>query len=243
MHLLIAALANERRKTLLAEAEHARRIAPARRNGTLSRRPDPQPGRRGLIAGRSRRPETSTQPVPAERMRLLDGSSVVVRPIRPTDAPLLSDAFNRLSAASRRARFLGSKDTLSSAELRRLTAIDHREHEALIAISSADHRAVGVARYVRSLETRHLAELAVTVVDEWHRRGLGRALVDRLAERARTEGIGAFTALVADHNAGALALLRRFRERTEILDSDFGVTEYALDLAWPRGQSLAACGR
>jgi L-amino acid N-acyltransferase YncA len=106
---------------------------------------------------------------------------------------------------------------VSPAELRRFKVVDHREHEALIAISTADHRAVGEARYVRSRDSRHLAELAVTVIDEWHRRGLGRALIDRLAERASTEGIGAFTALIADHNAGALALLRGFRGRAEIV--------------------------
>jgi GNAT superfamily N-acetyltransferase len=242
MHLLITAVANERRKTLLAEAEQARRITQARRNGTLSPRPDPQAGRGGLTA-RHRRPEAIAETVPHERLQLFDGSSVIVRPIRPADAPLLSDAFGRLSVASRHSRFLGSKGTLSPAELRRLTVVDHREHEALIAISTADHRAVGVARYVRSRESLHLAELAVTVIDEWHRRGLGRALVDRLAERARTEGIGAFTALIADYNAGALALLRGFRGCAEILEREFGVTEYALDLALPRVQSLAACGR
>jgi hypothetical protein len=36
MHPLVAEVANERRKTLLAEAEQARRITQARRSGTLS---------------------------------------------------------------------------------------------------------------------------------------------------------------------------------------------------------------
>jgi acetyltransferase len=168
-------------------------------------------------------------------VQLFDGSSVIVRPICPADAPLLADAFGRLSIASRHSRFLGSKAALSPAELRRLTVVDHREHEALIAISTADHRAAGVARYVRSADDRHLAELAVTVIDEWHRRGLGRVLVDRLAERARTEGIGVFSALIADYNAAALALLRGFRGCAEIREREFGSTEYALDLALPRG--------
>lgn len=242
MHLLITPLVDERRKTLLAEAEQARRIARARRGSTLSRKREP-PAARFLLPARHRRPETVVEAVAHERLQLLDGSSVTVRPIRAADAALLSDAFGRLSVASRHSRFLGSKGALLPAELRRLTVVDHHDHEALIAISTADDRAVGVARYVRSRDLGRRAELAVAVIDEWHRRGLGRALVDRLADRARTEGIGAFTALIADHNVGALALLRGFRGCAETLAREFGITEYALDLALPRARSLGACGR
>jgi len=165
--------------------------------------------------------------------RLRDGSSVTIRPIVPTDAPLLVDAFERLSLTSRHQRFLGSKTSLTPSELRRFTIVDHHDHEALIAISTVDGRAVGVARYVRSSGTSHLADVAVTVIDEWQRRGLASVLVDRLAARARAEGIEVVSALVADDNAGALALLHRAPARAEIVDGGFGVTEYAIDIREP----------
>lgn len=165
--------------------------------------------------------------------RLRDGSSVTIRPIVPTDAPLLVDAFERLSLTSRHQRFLGSKTSLTPSELRRFTIVDHHDHEALIAISTVDGRAVGVARYVRSSRTSHLADVAVTVIDEWQRRGLASVLVDRLAARARAEGIEVVSALVADDNAGALALLHRAPARAEIVDGGFGVTEYAIDIREP----------
>jgi hypothetical protein len=41
------------------------------------------------------------------------------------DAPLLADGFARLSDRSRRMRFLGTKTTLSTAELRYFTEVDH----------------------------------------------------------------------------------------------------------------------
>lgn len=135
-HLLISALANERRKTLLAEAEQARRIRQARRSGTLSPTPDPRAGRRGLIA-RHGRPAATAENLPREPVQLVDGPCVIVCPIRPADAAVLFDAFGRLGVASRHGRYLGSKRTLSRAELRHLTVVDHRELEALIAISSA----------------------------------------------------------------------------------------------------------
>jgi len=169
-------------------------------------------------------------------VRLRDGSPVTIRPIVPADAPLLVDAFERLSLTSRHHRFLGSKTTLTPADLRRFTVVDHHDHEALIAISTGDGRAVGVARYVRSSGHSHLADVAVTVVDEWQRRGLGRILIDRLADRARAEGVTGASALIADDNAAALALLHRFPGRAEAAESGFGVTEYAIDMAEPGGQ-------
>lgn len=171
------------------------------------------------------------RPGPLSRRPHRSIGAVTIRPIRPADAPLVADAFDRLSDTSRHNRFLGGKSALSPAELRHLTVVDHRDHEALIAISTADGRAVGVARYIRLPDRDHRAEIAVTVVDEWQRRGLGRALVERLADRARTQGVAAFCALIADHNEAALALLGRIGSRAEIVESEFGVTEYALPLA------------
>jgi acetyltransferase len=164
-------------------------------------------------------------------LRLIDGSLVTIRPIRSTDAPLLVDAFDRLGAMSRYHRFLGGKSRLTPADLRRLTDVDHHhDHEALIAISRADQRAVGAARYIRSSYGGPRAEVAVSVIDAWHRRGLGQLLIDRLTARAGAEGVAAFTALISDDNDPALALLRNFHGRTAVVEREFGVTEYALDL-------------
>src|SRR5271154_3032296 len=83
---------------------------------------------------------------------LRDGSKVLIRQVQRTDAPLLADGFTRLSAHSRRMRFLGRKDSLSAADLRYLTDVDHHDHEALGALDQADGRGVGIARYVRDVE-------------------------------------------------------------------------------------------
>jgi hypothetical protein len=68
---------------------------------------------------------------------LRDGSAVLIRQVRSTDAPLLADGFARLSAASRQMRFLGVKKELSAAELRYFTDVDHHDHEALAALDRA----------------------------------------------------------------------------------------------------------
>ena len=168
------------------------------------RMPPPRRQRRGLklSPGFSSRAEVHGVPTV-----LRDGSTVMVRPVQSSDASLLADGFARLSERSRRLRFLGKKDNLTVAELRYLTCIDHHNHEALGALSP-DGRGIGVARYIRDSEDPSRAEVAVTVVDEWHGRGLGTKLLELLSDRARAEGVERFTATVASDNMASSRLLR-----------------------------------
>ena len=122
-----------------------------------------------------------------------------MRPIEADDRPALAHAFEQLSEQSRYQRFLTSVNELSESELRYLTDVDHRDHEALIAFDPETGHGVGVARFVR-LEDGTSAEAAVTVVDAWQGRGLGTILSQLLAERAREEGIERFKALLLATN-------------------------------------------
>jgi RimJ/RimL family protein N-acetyltransferase len=159
---------------------------------------------------------------------LRDGSTVLIRPVRGTDAPLLADGFARLSARSRRMRFLGSKTTLSAAELRYLTEVDHYDHEALGALSPAGERGVGIARYIRDPDDPRAAEIAVTIADDWQGRGLGTELLARLSDRARQAGIGRFTATVAADNAAMTRLL--WKMSAELTGRSRGTVDYEVAL-------------
>ena len=99
------------------------------------------------------RPRPAMQGTPTT---LRDGSTVLIRQVRGTDAPLLADGFARLSARSRQLRFLGPKKMLSAAELRYLTEVDHHDHEAIGALSPAEGRGVGIARYIRDADDPRL---------------------------------------------------------------------------------------
>ncbi len=218
-HHIHAALARERQQTLLAEAAAARQARQARPH---------RPRAAAAVARRSRHAWTVHWWRPAwwplvrcrllgllprsaragDRVMLRDGSQVLIRPVHRTDAPLLADGFDRLSATSRRMRFLTAKSELSRAELRYFTDLDHHDHEALGALDHRDGRGVGIARFVRDAADPHAADLAVTIVDDWHGRGLGTELLARLSDRARQEGIDRFTALVAVDNVAMTGLLQ-----------------------------------
>jgi len=213
-HNIHAALAHERASTFLTEAEAARRAKqarPARPRAGWRRRPA--------------RPEPAAEGTPVV---LRDGSQVQIREVRGSDAPLLADGFARLSARSRQQRFLSPKHSLSAAELRFLTEVDHHDHEAIGALNPADGRGVGIARYIRAPDDPQAAEIAVTIADDWQGRGLGTELLARLSDRARQEGICRFTATVAYGNAAMATLLQNMG--AELAGHDHGTVDYVVDL-------------
>jgi len=167
--------------------------------------------------------------VPQGRLVVLrDGSAVLIRQVRSTDAALLADGFARLSAASRQMRFMGVKKELSAAELRYFTDVDHHDHEAIGALDLAGGHGVGIARYIRDASDPQAAEIAVTIVDDWQGRGLGTELLARLSGRARQEGIRRFTALADPGNVAVAALLRKAGAR--LVRRGRGTVEYEITL-------------
>lgn len=140
---------------------------------------------------------------------LRSGDRVVLRPVQPADAAVLAAAFAELSAESRFRRFFMQLPELDDQRLAYLTEIDHHDHEAIGAVRPDTGDGLGVARFVRSPQLPDEAEIAVAVVDAWQRRGLATALLVRLAERARDEGIRVFTGEVQAGNEPVLRLVRK----------------------------------
>ncbi|MEA2430255.1 MAG: hypothetical protein QOF65_2382 [Thermoleophilaceae bacterium] len=152
---------------------------------------------------------------------------MTIRQIEPTDATLVRAFYDELSDRSRRLRFLVPTNELSDEDLRYLTEVDHKRHEAMVALEG--ERLVGVARYVRTPGDRESAEVAVVVVDDRQGDGIGTGLLDRLTERARENGIVRYTALVSvDNDIVVSALERAGAERTGTTDE--GEIEFAIDV-------------
>jgi GNAT superfamily N-acetyltransferase len=170
-------------------------------------------------------------PLVGTAIELKGGRRISIRPLGPADREALAQGFERLGPQSRYMRFFAPMVRLSDSQLEYLTDIDHHDHEALVAVDEQTRDGVGVARYVRIGE--HVAEPAVVVADDWQRMGVGALLLDRLADRARAEGISSFTASVLADNAAALALLERIGD-AEVIDRGQEV-EVRIELLERRG--------
>jgi GNAT superfamily N-acetyltransferase len=152
-----------------------------------------------------------------ERAVLADGTPVLVRLIRPDDKDILRAGFERLSPASRYARFLAPKHALTDDELRYLCEVDHESHVAIGAILEPPPPAPGeppalpvglaIARFIRLADPANTAEAAIAVADEAQNRGLGKLLFMRLVAAAAERGVERFRCEVLGSNAGMAALL------------------------------------
>lgn len=134
---------------------------------------------------------------------LRDGSIAEIRPIGPADKGLLLEGLQQMSPKSKFARFGSGIASLSAAELRYLTDVNQVSHVAWGAV--IDDEPAGVGRYI--LDGAAEAEIAITVVDRFQRRGLGRALFDALAASARAAGIESFHFAIEPWNRSVLRML------------------------------------
>lgn len=128
---------------------------------------------------------------------LTDGTTVHIRPMHRTDAGRLVRFHHCLSPETTRLRFFNVHPELGPGEVDRFTHVDHDRREALVA--TVGDEIIGVARYDRD-PTSASAEVAFVVADEWQGRGVGTALYELLAARAREHGIVRLTATTLVEN-------------------------------------------
>jgi len=146
----------------------------------------------------------------SEDLRLRDGAEVFVHTLHPEDKATLLEGFERLSKESRFRRFFAYKTTLTSRELEYFTEFDGETHFALAAgrwLADGGVEGLGVARFVQLADRPGEAEFAVAVVDDWHRRGLGRALLVRLVAAAAERHIERVVGTVVAGNESMIRLL------------------------------------
>ncbi|WP_249012436.1 GNAT family N-acetyltransferase [Conexibacter sp. DBS9H8] len=159
---------------------------------------------------------------------LKGGQPIILRPLSAADKPLIAASFDRLSEPSRYRRFFLRLQQLPPGVLEALIDVDHHDREAILAVAPVTGEVLGVARYGRLSADATTAEIAVTVVDAWHGRGVGAALLDRLVCRARQEGIRRFSAQVLGENPGALSLFAHLGQ--SVSEVDHGVIEMVVEL-------------
>jgi GNAT superfamily N-acetyltransferase len=135
-----------------------------------------------------------------------------MRPIRPRDAAAMVALHSRMSDQTRYLRFFTPCPRVPASLLRRFVEVDHHDREAFVAVVGP--LIVGVGRYERLTpapdEAGTEAEVALVVEDAFQGRGIGSALLTRLASAARRNGIDRFAGTVLPGNAGILRWIRGY---------------------------------
>lgn len=159
-----------------------------------------------------------------------DGTELVFRRLEPTDRDRLREGFRRLSPESRYRRFFRGMDDLSEKDLDYLTRLDRVNHDAWIGLlrDAEGQPGVGVARWVRLHDEPEVAEGAVTVLDDYQGRGIGKTLLWLAGRGAIEQGIRAIRAVVLADNVDAIGVVKALGARTGPVDG--GLVETTFDL-------------
>lgn len=140
--------------------------------------------------------------------QLVDGTDIIIRPIRPEDAEIEQAFIRSLSTESKYFRFMNSIHELSLEMLVRFTQIDYHNEMALVAIKP--HRAgeeeIGVARFMTNPDQRS-CEFAIVVSDKWQGKGIARLLMQKLIGIAHNRGLDVMEGQVLANNFRMLELM------------------------------------
>jgi acetyl-CoA synthetase (ADP-forming)/acetyltransferase len=167
------------------------RLAPPRAEQTLAIRPYPQALEQQLEWG---------------------GGRILLRPIRPEDAPQHQVFFNALDADDVRLRFFSAMRELPPAQLARLTQIDYDRAMAFIATrTGADGKpeTLGVVRAIADADNQS-AEFAIIVRSDLKGQGLGYVLFRKLVDYFRSQGTAEIVGDALSENLGVQKLVRQF---------------------------------
>jgi acetyltransferase len=171
-----------------------------------------------------------------EEFVLPNGLKLLLRPIRPEDAPAQHEFHDRCTPQDMELRFFRRVRTLSHLEMARLTQIDYDREMAFIATAPKEDgsgwETFGTVRTVADLHNE-TAEYAILVRSDVKRQGLGRRLMEKMVRYCRSRGTHRIVGLVMCDNKGMLDLVRSLGfESEQVLDDN--IMEVALDLQLSR---------
>jgi acyl-CoA hydrolase/RimJ/RimL family protein N-acetyltransferase len=139
---------------------------------------------------------------------LADGAHVRVRAARQTDESKVHALLYALSPESVYQRYFTARQVHPRSEVLAVLDTDPRSSCALVAERLEDSSLLGVARYDLD-QTSRMGELGIVVAEGWQKRGVGTALVRRLVDVGKRNGVKGLRADVLASNHGMIGVLRR----------------------------------
>jgi acetyltransferase len=168
-----------------------------------------------------------------ETLPLPDGSTLLIRPVRPDDEPAFVASFAQLSTEEVRMRFMYTIKELVHEEAARLTQIDYEREMALVVFRQRPEQPLescGVARLMRDPDGER-AEFAIVLLRAATGIGLGSLLVRRLIRYAQARGFRTLFGEILRENEAMLKLCRAMGFSIAVCPEDSGVMIATLPLA------------
>jgi acetyltransferase len=167
-------------------------------------------------------------------LRLADGATVLLRPVRPEDAEAQRRFVARLSDLTLYRRFHAPVRELTLDRLVRFTQIDYDREMALVAIdiSGETEEIRGFAQYNRVFDGTE-AEFGIAVEDSWQGRGLGYSMMAALESCARERGVSQIFGYVLAENDSMRGMMVARGYSPQRDPDDAGIIRFRLPLEAP----------
>lgn len=152
---------------------------------------------------------------------LSNGTTVAIRPIKPTDEVQLQDFFYSHSEETIYLRYFRTVRSMPHATAQTMVNVDYQKHMAFVATIGEIglERIIAVGRYAVEKEQADMVEVAYTTHEDYQGLGLGTMLQGHLEAYAKRMGFrGAVGYLFEDNMAMLKTFSRKGQYQAEILE-------------------------
>lgn len=160
-------------------------------------------------------PHLAIRPYPYQYIlpiQLQDGTQVVLRPILPEDEALMIKFHHELSENSVRQRyfeFVSLSQRVAHEQLLRVCFADYdREWTIVAEVNEPTRQIIGVGRLMR-IPGVDRAQFKVTIIDDFHGKGLGSQLLSHLLYIAKQENLKGVDGYILAENVGMLHICKK----------------------------------
>lgn len=151
-----------------------------------------------MVSRPQNRGDVSTRAGSSAYALLTDGTTVEIRAARPEDFAAVRELHAKMSPDNLYLRFFSLSPVAAEQEGRRICREPGPDHAALLAVLHGE--VVGCGAYELAGDGSGSAEVAMTVADDMHNRGIGTLLLEHLISLARGQGIRTFAAETLSEN-------------------------------------------
>lgn len=167
-----------------------------------------------------------------EEVQLDDGRRLMLRPIRPEDEVMLRAGFDQLTPEEIHLRFHHFLRQLPHRYAARLSQIDYDREMALVLSELGEPGEAplhGVVRLIAEPDNER-AEFAIILSRDMRGKGIGRRMMRRILDYARSRGIREVVGDVLEHNGAMLGLCRELGFRVWRAPEERGVMRASMVL-------------
>jgi acetyltransferase len=151
---------------------------------------------------------------------LKDGTSLMLRPIKPEDEGRFNKLFQSLSVETMRLRFFEIIKEMSHETLTRYCNLDYdREVALVVEVQGGERDIIGAVRLILEPNEKS-GEFAVLVGDKWQGRGLGSRLMDAIIDVAKDMRMETFYGYVLANNYKMLTMITKKGFKIQPYDED-----------------------